>query len=99
MTQVSRIVTCALFGATTYCVAQSTPPENTGKTLRSNARLVVVDVIAVDRQGNPVQGLKASDFSVAEDRKSQSIRGFDEHKSTQTPPATPVLNLPPTTYT
>jgi VWFA-related protein len=99
MTVKSCIVLCALFGAATICSAQSTAPETTGTTIRSNARLVVVDVVAVDRQGNPVQGLKVSDFTVSEDKKPQSIRGFDEHRSTQVAQETPALKLPPDTYT
>src|SRR5258708_5849577 len=49
--------------------------------LRATTRLVVVDVVAIDGKGTPVADLKAEDFTVLEDGKPQTIRGF----SFQTP--------------
>ena len=36
-------------------------------------QLVVVDIFAKDKSGNPIEGLKKEDFSVAEDGKPQQI--------------------------
>ncbi len=47
--------------------------------IHQNVRRVVVDVVVSDSTGKPVPGLNASDFSVAEDGKSQRIRSFDVH--------------------
>ena len=50
------------------------------QTLRTNTRLVVVDVVATDSKGQPVPDLKASDFTLLEDGKPQKISGFNfEH--------------------
>ena len=42
-------------------------------------RRVVVDVVVSDAMGNPVRGLTASDFAIAEDGKTQRIHSFDVH--------------------
>jgi VWFA-related protein len=55
-------------------------------------QLVVVDVFAKDKNGNPVPGLKAADFAITEDGKPQDIKvcEYQELKSDPitTPPAT-----------
>jgi VWFA-related protein len=43
---------------------------------RAGINFVRVDVIVSDKQGNPVDTLKASDFSVTEDGKPQTIETF-----------------------
>ena len=45
-------------------------------TFRSGVELVTIDVVATDRSGKPVHALKASDFELFEDGKSQPIRTF-----------------------
>ncbi len=55
-------------------------PQDVTQTLRTNTRLVVVDVVATDSKGQPVPDLKASDFTLLEDGKPQKISGFNfEH--------------------
>jgi VWFA-related protein len=55
-------------------------------------QLVVIDVFAKDKNGNPVPGMKASDFAITEDGKPQDIKvcEYQELKSDPitTPPAT-----------
>ena len=68
-------------------------------TLKASSRLTLVDITVNDKQGNPVQGLKTTDFHVFEDGKEQTIRNFDElradvPRSTHKPPP-----LPPNVYT
>jgi VWFA-related protein len=46
-------------------------------TFRQTVRRVIVDVMVRDKDGKPVRGLKASDFSIAEDKKPQEILSFD----------------------
>jgi len=41
------------------------------QTLRTNTRLVVVDVVATDSKGQPVPDLKPGDFTLLEDGKPQ----------------------------
>lgn len=45
-------------------------------TFRSGVELVTIDVVATDRSGAPVHNLKAADFELFEDGKSQPIRTF-----------------------
>lgn len=62
-------------------------------TLRSNARLVQVDVIAEDKKGHPVDNLKRDSFAIYDQGKLQQIRIFTRNSmetgavSTQ-PPST-----------
>jgi len=46
-------------------------------TFRSGVELVTIDVVATDRSGRPVHDLKASDFELFEDGKSQPIKTFE----------------------
>jgi VWFA-related protein len=48
-------------------------------TIHATARLVVVDVVVTDGNGNPVKGLKQSDFHVIERKSPQTIQSFEEH--------------------
>jgi VWFA-related protein len=50
-------------------------------TIRTYSNLVVIDVVVSDSQGNPVRGLKASDFALTEDKKPQTIRHFEEYSA------------------
>jgi VWFA-related protein len=50
------------------CVVAAQP------TFRSGVELVTIDVVATDRSGNPVHNLKAEEFELFEDGKSQPIR-------------------------
>jgi VWFA-related protein len=68
------------------------------QTLRTNTRLVVVDVVATDSKGQPVTDLKAADFTVLEDGKPQKINGFNfEHPGGA--PQVVQINLPPSVVT
>jgi len=46
------------------------------KVLRSNTRLVVVDVVASDGNGQPLSDLKAADFNLQENGRLQKISNF-----------------------
>jgi VWFA-related protein len=51
--------------------------------LQSTTRRVVVDVVVTGPDGKPVSGLSQTDFTVSEDRKPQSIDGFELHSLAQ----------------
>ena len=57
--------------------AKQDPSQGTAKKKTFNfsdtVQLVVVDVFAKDRNGNPIPDLKASDFTITEDGKPQTI--------------------------
>lgn len=55
-------------------VAQGPQPP----TFRARADLVQVDVVVVDGRGDPVRGLKASDFALFDRKRPQEIVNFDE---------------------
>src|SRR3984893_16541376 len=42
----------------------------------TTTQLVVVDVTAKDKSGNPIKNLKPSDFTITEDGKKQDIKVF-----------------------
>jgi VWFA-related protein len=48
-------------------------------TVRVISRLVVLDVVVLDKGKKPVHGLQASDFHVLEDGKKQTVGSFEEH--------------------
>ena len=71
------------------------------EVLQVKTQLVVVDVVVRDHEGHPVRGLKREDFTLAEDKKPQVLRNFDEH-STLDASANRGLELPklpPGTFT
>ena len=71
------------------------------QTLRTNTRLVVVDVVASDSRGQLITDLTASDLSVLEDGKTQKVSNFTFHPPGKTEvalnghlPANVVTNAP-----
>jgi VWFA-related protein len=56
--------------------AQPPPAQPDQPIFRSDINFVRVDAIVTDRQGNPVQDLKETDFEVLEDGKPQTIQTF-----------------------
>jgi VWFA-related protein len=69
------------------------------QTLRTNTRLVVVDVVATDSKGQSVTDLKAADFTVLEDGKPQKISGFNFEHPGGAPAQAVQINLPPSVVT
>ena len=66
--------------------AQQTPaPQRTPPLIRSQITAVPVDVRVLDRDGKPVTGLTAADFTVLEDGVPQVIRHFSERTFTPEP--------------
>jgi|SRR5580658_464117 VWFA-related protein len=81
--------------------SQTSAPNSTeiGTTLKSNVRLVAVDVVVTDRNGRPVQGLHKETFLLDEDGHAQKITSFEEHAGTQSAPAPANLpDLPPNVF-
>jgi hypothetical protein len=64
-------------------------------TLTVKAHLVVV----TDKHGQPVHGLKQSDFQLYEDGVPQTLASFTEHDAASTPAAPSLPKLPPNTFT
>src|SRR5437762_2875003 len=84
-------VTCvfALVAVAARLQAQSSSQGVSAATIRVSKRLVLVDVVVTDKQGKPVSGLKAEDFTIEEKGKKQKIGVF------QTPEEAQQQNTPP----
>jgi VWFA-related protein len=52
-------------------------PEPTPGVIRINVNLVQVDAVVTDAKGKPVTDLKADDFEILQDQKTQKIRNFE----------------------
>jgi len=83
-------MTTLVIGAGAQTIGQNKSPGGS-YTLTVKSQLVVETVVARDKQGNPIGGLTAKDFTLTEDGVPQSIR-FCEHETLGTNP----LPLPPT---
>jgi VWFA-related protein len=71
---------CALLAALATSPAGGQSPVATtsqGPAFPSGVELVTVDVVVLDKQGDPVEGLRAEDFSVEEDGRPQAITSFE----------------------
>ena len=60
--------------------------------IKSEVRIVVVDVVVTGAKGVPAGGLKKEDFQVSEDGKAQKVSFFEEHTGGRvTPIALPAM--------
>jgi len=58
------------------CGSQLSSSQQPEPRFRTGIDLVTVDVVVLDRRGEPLQGLTRADFTVLEDGKPQEIREF-----------------------
>jgi len=73
------ILIAVVFGAGVLAQDQpagSAAPANSNTVIRVETRVVLVDVVAVDKKGNYVRDLTATNFRVWEDDKEQVIKSF-----------------------
>jgi VWFA-related protein len=62
-------------------IGQNTPTPSSGAaTFQANTQLVIETVTVKDKNGNPVEGLAANDFTVTEDGAAQTIKFFEFQK-------------------
>src|SRR5690348_12725754 len=69
--------------------AQQKLPAQQLYTFKSESELVLVNVIARDKNGNAVRNLTRDDFTILEDNKPQKIQSFDLEQADLTPVAAP----------
>jgi len=83
---VAILIAGALFSPVSPLAAQE--PEKPGAatpTIHVSTELVLVNVVARDKKGNPVRDLKQGDFTLYEDGKKQQISTFDFEDVDQLP--------------
>ncbi|MEG9434014.1 VWA domain-containing protein [Terriglobus sp. ADX1] len=73
-------------------------PSTDTPTLKTAARLVLVDVVVTDHNGKAVHGLKATDFHLTEDNAPQVPRNFEEHTAAASAQAS-AIQMPPGMFT
>jgi VWFA-related protein len=92
---VVQIRTLMVFASALVAAQQpSAPRENSGLVLRATTRMVLVDAVVLDKNGQPVKSLKADDFTLTEDGVRQRMASFSERISAPANPA-PAPVLPP----
>jgi VWFA-related protein len=69
-------------------------PGDGAATFTSSAELVVETVVVTGKNGNPLENLNASDFTVIENGVPQAIRFFEHQKLPEAPAAAPVQSRP-----
>jgi len=73
-------------------VKQAAPAPNATPVFRVETKIVILDVVVTDAQGNIVPGLKKDDFEVFQDNVPQKIRSFDPYTDRKPLPDTPVMD-------
>ena len=106
MTKRTTILFFAVILSATSSYSQNTPPADNQTVLKTNTRLVMVDVVATDRNGAPVTDLSEKDFVVLEDGRPQRVGSFNFQSPGAVPeggqeqlPKNVVTNLPRNTTT
>jgi len=75
--QAQRLLACALIAACGEVPAQVGGSKNEDTpVIRSNSRVVQIDVTVKDGQGRPISGLAATDFQVTDNGKQRAIPIF-----------------------
>ncbi|HTX77113.1 MAG TPA: VWA domain-containing protein [Terracidiphilus sp.] len=67
--------------------AEGPQPEPTDFRLHISARLVDINVVALDKKGHPITGLKPEDFEVYDNGIKQDVRAFSDADATEPAPA------------
>jgi VWFA-related protein len=90
-----RLIALVLVFSSTASSLQPQTPAPADQTIKTVTRIVVVDVVVRDGNGQPVRGLKAEDFTVAENGKPETIASFSFTDASQPRPAPkPSIQVP-----
>jgi VWFA-related protein len=96
---------CLLLLISVPAIAQQpaqNPAPQPAITIRSSARLVLLDVVVQDRENRPIHGLKREDFTVTDAGAPQTLTAFQEHVALSPDQAAkfqPLPKLPPGVFT
>jgi VWFA-related protein len=75
----------------------SAPVQN--PSIKVESRIVVVDVVVTDKQGQSVPGIRKDDFQISEDGSPQILTSFEEHKGGAAPKEMKLPSMPPNVFT
>lgn len=80
--------------------SQSGQPEELGEqaAIKSDVRIVLVDVVVTGAKGQTAARLKKEDFQVSEDGKAQTVSFFEEHTDGKVTPVK-LPEMPPDVFT
>jgi len=79
--EISAATTTQIPDAASHAREVTPAPQPTGYTLHINARLVDVNVVALDKKGHPIAGLKREDFEIYDNGVKQDVRSFSQASS------------------
>jgi VWFA-related protein len=97
LTIIAGCLLAAVLAGVRVLESQASPaqePAGDKNVLRSESALVVLDVVVTDKKGQPVHGLKASDFTVLEKDQQVTLQSFEEYRADQAPPLAPLSPKP-----
>lgn len=81
------VVLLAVFAAILPAPGQTAPPaDSAAKVFKTNARIVVLDVVVSAKNHRPVRGLRKEDFLLSENGKPQTITYCEEHTGAEPQP-------------
>ena len=92
------LAACMALNSQSSTGTQTQQPGESIPIIRANTRLVMVDVVAVDKKGQFVTDLQASDFKLVEDGKEQKISIFNLQQPSSGPSALNASRLPPNVF-
>jgi VWFA-related protein len=87
-------VALALIAVSALVHEQSPSAQQPEYTFHVGTRTVLTDVTVTDRNGNPVHGLRASDFQIFDNNKPQVLASFEEHTTSPVAPMEQVSTSP-----
>jgi VWFA-related protein len=73
-------------------------PDQQQPAIKSEVRIVLVDVVVTGAKGQPASGLKKEDFQISEDGKAQTVSFFEEHTDGKVTPVS-LPKMPPDVFT
>jgi hypothetical protein len=100
----SLLSAASLFLLARLCLPQSreqgppVPAPIQGTPIKVESRIVVVDVVVTDKQGQSVPGLCKDEFHLSEDGGPQIVTSFEEHKGAA-PNEFKLPPMPPNVFT
>lgn len=88
---------CLAFALTAAAqqVGQNASPQNNGPKIAVTSQLVVENVVVKDKDGKPIKGLTAKDFTITEDGVAQEIKICDPQQLETAAESTPIAPTEP----